>query len=91
MYIFEGVGLLLAAVVVYAWAYAMHNRPVSPSWAKRQLFASVVSLILVTLAPLGAGLIVAGLMQPLDGVQVAGLALLAVSPFILRYAIRATR
>ena len=47
MYIFEGVALLLAAVVLYAWAYGMHHRPVSPGWAKGQLFASVVSLILV--------------------------------------------
>lgn len=91
MYIFEGVGLLLVAVVLYAWAYALHNRPVSPAWARHQLFASVVSLILVTLAPLGAGLIAVGLMQPLDGVQIAGLALLALSPFVLRYAIRTIR
>ncbi|MGR3496997.1 hypothetical protein [Citreimonas sp.] len=91
MYIFEGVALLLAAVVLYAWAYGMHHRPVSPGWAKGQLFASVVSLILVTLAPLGAGLIAIGLMQPLDTLQIVGLAILVVSPFALNYMLKRVR
>lgn len=91
MYIFEGVALLLAAVVLYAWAYGMHHRPVSPGWAKGQLFASVISMILVTLAPLGAGLIVVGLMQPLDSLQIAGLAILVASPFALKYMLRRVR
>ncbi|SDY36537.1 hypothetical protein [Citreimonas salinaria] len=91
MYIYEGVGLLLVALVLYGWAYRLHHRPASPGWAKGQPFASAVGLVLVLIAPVGAGLLTFGLMQPLNGLQMTGLAVLIASPFALHCALRRIR
>jgi hypothetical protein len=80
MMLLAGIGAIAAAALLYAWAYAQHHRPGAPTWAKGQFFASTISLVVVLLAPLGVGFIIAGF--PSAGL-LAYAALLAL-PVVLR-------
>ena len=83
MHILEGVAVLFAAIVLYAWANALHHRETAPQWARRQVFASGVGLMLVCLAPAGAGLVTYGLAEPMTPASWVGVAGLAVAPVAL--------
>ncbi|MGP6087347.1 hypothetical protein [Antarctobacter jejuensis] len=83
MFILEGVGALLAGLVLYLWAEALHHRETAPGWARRQIFVSAVGLVLVALVPAGAGLFTYGLEQPMTAASWIGLAGLAFVPVVL--------
>ena len=68
-----GVAAIAASVLLYAWAFGLSRDPRTPRWAHGQLFASTVSLVLVGLVPVGAGLVSMGLMGPDDMMDYAGL------------------
>lgn len=80
MYLLEGVIAILAAIGLYGWAYAYNHRPDAPLWARGQFFASVMSLILVCITPIGAGLVAKGFEEPMTTLSWAGVALLAIVP-----------
>ena len=63
MELLVGAAALLAGVLLYAWAYGKHHGVNAPGWAKTQLFASSISLIVTGFAPVGIGYIVAGLIN----------------------------
>lgn len=83
MHILEGVAALLAAIGLYVWANALHHRETAPTWARRQVFASGVGLVLVCLAPFGAGLVTYGLGEPMTPASWVGLAGLGLAPVVL--------
>ena len=91
MYLFEGVVAILGATVLYGWAYGLTHGPHAPGWARSQLFASVVSLVLVCIVPIGAGLVALGLSEPFGPVSWAGLGLLALAPVLLWLRMRQLR
>ena len=63
MELLVGAAAVLAGVLLYAWAYGKHHGVNAPGWAKTQLFASSISLIVTGFAPVGIGYIVAGLIN----------------------------
>ncbi|ASP18979.1 hypothetical protein ANTHELSMS3_00254 [Antarctobacter heliothermus] len=83
MYILEGAVVIVAAVALYVWARALHHRETAPNWARRQVFASAVGLVLVCVAPAGVGLLTYGLGQPMTRTSWIGVAGLAVAPAVL--------
>lgn len=91
MFLMEGAVAILLSAVVYGWAYRYNRSPAAPGWARGQLFASVVSLVLVCSVPLGAGLIALGLSAPLTAMGWAGLALMLAAPLVLWGVLRSAR
>ncbi|MBS0125474.1 hypothetical protein [Thetidibacter halocola] len=83
MYILGGVVAILLAAVIYGAAYTLYHRQTSPQWARGQLFASVASLLMVGLGPVGAGFIVLGLSEPITPASWAGIACLVAVPLLL--------
>ncbi|MFZ5963319.1 hypothetical protein ACOXXX_10235 [Thalassococcus sp. BH17M4-6] len=80
MHLLEGVAAILVSVCIYAWAYGKHHGPGAPGWAKGQLFASLISVLLVALFPVGAGFVALGLTEAMTPASWAGLVALAVLP-----------
>ncbi|WP_323771648.1 hypothetical protein [Antarctobacter sp.] len=83
MHILEGVAALLAAIGLYVWASGLHHRQTAPRWARGQLFASGIGLLLVCIAPAAAGLITFGLGEPMTSASWVGVVGLALAPVAL--------
>ncbi|WP_417207328.1 hypothetical protein [Antarctobacter sp.] len=83
MHILEGVAALLAAIGLYVWASALHHSARAPRWARGQLFASGVGLLLVCIAPAAAGLVTYGLGEPMTTASWVGVVGLGLAPLAL--------
>ena len=83
MYLDAGIGAILAAAILHAWAHRMHHRADAPDWAKTQKFATLTGVVVAVLIPLGTGWVAVGGRAILDAVGVAGWLALLAAPLVL--------
>lgn len=78
-----GAAALVSSALGYAWALGLSRSETAPAWAHRQLFATVISLIIVALIPTGVGFVAYGFGKPFDTLSWIGLAVLGASVPVL--------
>lgn len=72
MHLWEGVAGILMSVLLYAWASGVHHGPNGPVWARTQLFATLIGVVLVVAVPLAVGVMALGVTEaPMAQVWIA--------------------
>ena len=69
MYFALGVGLLAAAALLFAWAYAAHRRPVPARWTGREFLSSGICIVITAVLPVGCGYLAVAVLDPAGTVR----------------------
>jgi hypothetical protein len=64
MHLLLGSATLSATLLLFAWAYASHRRPVPARWTRSNALSVAVTVLCVQMLPIGPGFLAAGMLDP---------------------------